>query len=30
VRGFRSACFVLFLAISKYLQPEIVSGYLIR
>src|SRR5690242_12548864 len=29
VRGFRSAGFELFLAIQKYLQPEIVSGYLI-
>jgi hypothetical protein len=29
VRGLRSAGFELFLAIRKYLQPEIVSGYLI-
>jgi hypothetical protein len=29
VRGFRSAGLELFLAIQKYLQPEIVSGYLI-
>jgi hypothetical protein len=29
VRGFRSAGFELFLAIQKYLQPEIVSDYLI-
>src|SRR4029077_10900548 len=29
VRGFRSVDFELFLTIQKYLQPEIVSGYLI-